>query len=144
MHTVNSRSGPLVELSREELDCDVLGSRQVTLVGNIVSDDFSEDAVAALFEKFRREAEEVIDIQKSQRFEVKLEILIQLSPEACGLNLEFRIFFNKNPVIVCHRYILFVNFQYFQPRPGLPPRGNVYFTNLSAQSFSNFVNVIGT
>ena len=66
MHTVNSGSGPLVELSRKELDCDVLGPRQVTLVGNIVSDDFSEDAVAALLEKFRREAEEVIDIQKSQ------------------------------------------------------------------------------
>ena len=66
MHAVHSRSRPLVELPWKVLHGNISGSCQVAFVGNLVRHDLAEDAVTALFEKFRGKTEQIIDIEKSK------------------------------------------------------------------------------
>ncbi len=99
MHAVDGRGSPLVELARKVLDGDVLRSIKVDAVGDRVGDDFSEHAVAALFQQLRRESEQVINIKQPKRFQLQLQILVEFAEEAFGLHLELRVFLHENAVI---------------------------------------------
>ena len=62
MDTVHRRSSPLVELTREILDSDVL-VHPFHFVRNLVRDDLAENAVTAFLQKLGSEAEQVVDVE---------------------------------------------------------------------------------
>ena len=97
---VHGGCGSLVELAREIFNGNVFLALEVAGVGDIVSHDFPEDAVAALLKELRSEAEEVIDVQQAERCQPELKVLVQFCLEACCLYLKFRMFFYENAVIL--------------------------------------------
>ena len=99
MDAVDGRCRPLVELAGKVLHGDVLRSFQIDTVRHHIGDNLSEYAVAALLEKFGREAEKIVNIQQPERPELQLQIFVEFSQEALGLYLELRILFNENAVI---------------------------------------------
>ena len=99
MNAVHSRGRPLVELARQVFDGDVLRSVQVNRVCDRVGHNLSEDAVAALLQKFGRESEQVINIKQPKRFQLQLQVLVEFSKKTLCLHLELRVFLHENAVI---------------------------------------------
>ncbi len=73
-HAFARRSRTLVELSRKGLVGKVRCPRKIHRIADLVGGYLPEHAPACLFEKFRREAEQVIDGKQSQFLYVKAEI----------------------------------------------------------------------
>jgi predicted aldo/keto reductase-like oxidoreductase len=53
-----------------------------------------------ILEKILREAEEVVNVQETQRRKLKLKVLVQLAQKAACLHLKFRILFYVNAIVV--------------------------------------------
>jgi hypothetical protein len=98
MHTVHCGRGPLVELAGDVFHGDVLLAGEVAAVGHGVGHNLTEHAVAAFLNQLVAEAEQVINIDEPEALEVEGEILIQLRPEAVGLDSELLFFFRRRCV----------------------------------------------
>ena len=105
-HAVHCGRGPLVELSRQGLDCHVAAFLEFAAVRNVIRHHFSEHLVAAFLHKLRAESEQVIYIYQSEPCDSDLEILTKLFPKALRFYSEGGLLLNKQSCIHCYRRLL--------------------------------------
>ena len=96
VHALHGGAGPLVKLARYVFHGQIFLSPERAFVAHLVGHGLAEHGVAALFEEFIREAEEVIDIHKPQGTDAERKVFVELIPETLRLNLELRILFYED------------------------------------------------
>ena len=95
LHTLHSRSSPLVELTRQALHSEVGHIAQLNTLAHIVRSPLAKDTIFALFEQFGGKAKEVIDAQEAQRGDIESKIGVEFLAQALRLHPKRLTFFDK-------------------------------------------------
>ncbi len=96
MHAVLGGRGSLVELAGDVFHGEIFLPLQRAAVGDHVGHGLSENGVAALLEKLRRETEKVIDIYIPEGTKIEGEVLVEFVTEAVRLDSESGALLHKD------------------------------------------------